>query len=71
VTDAVEENKKDNEVRRKREDAITERIRNSRKVEFEEASNVEGEVSGGIEGESIKAKISGKGGNSRKMNFED
>jgi hypothetical protein len=71
VTDAVGEKKKDNEVRRRREEVITERIRTSRVAEFEESSNTEGEVSGGVEGESINAKVNAKGGYSRKMKFED
>lgn len=71
VTDAVGEKKKDNEIRRRREDVITERMRTSRVVDFEESSNIEVEVGGGAQGESINAKVSGKGGNSRKMRFED
>lgn len=71
VTDAVGEKKKDNEVRRRRDDAITERMRNSRVVEYEESSNFEGEVGGGVQGETINAKVRGKGGSSRKMRFED
>ena len=71
VTDSVEERKKDNEVRRRREEVITERMRTSRVVEYEESSKVEGEFGGGVQGENINAKVSGKGGNSRKMKFED
>ncbi|WP_026574243.1 hypothetical protein [Bacillus sp. UNC438CL73TsuS30] len=71
VTDAVGEKKKDNEVKRRREDAITERILTSREVKFEESTNIEGEVGGGVQGESINAKLRAKGGNSRKMRFED
>ncbi|MEH7226360.1 hypothetical protein V7112_21315 [Bacillus sp. JJ1566] len=71
VTDAVEEKKKDNEVRRRREEVITERIKTSRVVEFEESTNVEGEVGAGVHGESINGKVSGKGGSSRKFRFED
>ncbi|MEO2077379.1 MAG: hypothetical protein ABGX20_18760 [Bacillus sp. (in: firmicutes)] len=71
VTDAVEEKKKDNEVRRRREEVITERMRTSRVADYEESSNVEVEIGGSVQGENINAKIRGNGGHSRKMRFED
>ncbi|SFL12846.1 hypothetical protein SAMN03159341_103378 [Paenibacillus sp. 1_12] len=72
VKENSEEKKKMNEIKRKQEDAIADRIRTSRKVEMYETSDTEGEISGGFKGESeINGKVFGKNGKSRKIIFED
>lgn len=72
ITGAAAKKKKMDEIKIKREEVITERIRSSKRVDFEEASNAEGEFGGGIQGDNIiNVKVGGKSGNSRKMKFEN